>query len=103
MLENYHERSQPYLDARVWFAQNGFDSDRVENVPACLWLSHQAKASRARVVVAPNASYSQTLATWRTPDGDVPRLVIVDEIPELTRQMEASSADLGCMPASALT
>ncbi len=95
MLENYHERSQPYLDARVWFAQNGFDSDRVENVPACLWLSHQAKASRARVVVAPNASYSQTLATWRTPDGDVPRLVIVDEIPELTRQMEASSADLG--------
>lgn len=95
MLENYHERSQPYLDAKVWFAQNGFDSDQVENVPACLWLSHQAKASRARVVVAPNASYSETLATWRTPDGDVPRLVIVDEIPELTRQLEASSADLG--------
>lgn len=97
MLENYHERSQPYLDARVWFAQNGFDSDRdrVENVPACLWLSHQAKASRARVVVAPNASYSETLATWRTPDGDIPRLVIVDEIPDLTRQLEATSADLG--------
>jgi hypothetical protein len=95
MLENYHERSQPYLDAKVWFAQNGFDSDRVENVPACLWLSHQAKASRARVVVAPNASFSETLATWRTPDGDIPRLVIVDEIPDLTRQLEATSADLG--------
>ncbi|MBU2807591.1 hypothetical protein HF285_04750 [Acidithiobacillus ferrooxidans F221] len=95
MLETYHERSQPYLDAKVWFAQTGFDSDKVEQVPACLWLSHQAKASRTRVVVAPNASYSQTLATWRTPDGDVPRLVIVDEIPDLTRQLEATSADLG--------
>jgi hypothetical protein len=95
MLETYHEKSQPYLDARVWFASNGFDSEQVEQVPACLWLSHQATASRKRVVVAPNASYSETLATWRTPDGDVPRMVIVDEIPDLTRQLQASSADLG--------
>ncbi|AUW32375.1 hypothetical protein A5904_04770 [Acidithiobacillus caldus] len=100
MLENYHERSMPYLDARMWFSSNGFDSDKIEQVPACLWLGHQAKASRQRVVVAPNASYSQTLATWRslTPDGEeesIQRLVIVDEIPDLTKQMEATSADFG--------
>lgn len=96
MIENYDEASQPYADAKAWFSANGFSDEAVDNVPACLWLGHQKKASEMRVVVAPNASYSETLATWKNEQGEsIPRLVIVDEIPDLTRGMEATSADLG--------
>ena len=96
MLENYDENSQPFADARAWFSLNGFSDEGVDQVPACLWLGHQKKAAEMRVVVAPNASYSETLATWKNDEGEsIPRLVIVDEIPELTRAMEATSADLG--------
>ena len=96
MIETYDENSQPYQDAKAWFSANGFSDDAVDNVPACLWLGHQKKASEMRVVVAPNASYSETLATWKNDEGEsIPRLVIVDEIPDLTRNMEATSADLG--------
>lgn len=96
MIENYDENSQPYIDAKAWFSLNGFSDEAVDAVPACLWLSHQKKASEMRVVVAPNASYSETLATWKNEQGEsIPRLVIVDEIPDLTRGMEATSADLG--------
>ena len=96
MIETYDENSQPYADARAWFSLNGFDDDGVDAVPACLWLGHQKKAAEMRVVVAPNASYSETLATWKNEQGEsIPRLVIVDEIPDLTRGMEATSADLG--------
>ena len=96
MIENYDEASQPYADAKLWFSANGFDDDSIDNVAACLWLAHQAKAAKMRVVVAPNASYSETLATWKNDHGEsIQRLVIVDEIPDLTRAMEATSADLG--------
>ena len=96
MLENYDEASQPFADARAWFSANGFTDEAVDQVPACLWLGHQKKASEMRVVVAPNASYSETLATWKRDDGEkISRLVIVDEIPDLTKSIEATSADLG--------
>ena len=102
MLENYHEKSIPYLDAKDWFYTNHVLPD---NVPACLWLSHQMEASHARVVVAPNASYSDTLAHQQTPEDTLERLVIVDEIPDLARHIEATSSDMGvyankCMDAS---
>ena len=96
MLENYDENSQPFADAKAWFSANGFSDEAVDQVPSCLWLSHQAKAASMRVVVAPNASYSETLATWKNNEGEsIPRLVIVDEIPDLTKSIEATSADLG--------
>ncbi|MDA8153608.1 MAG: toprim domain-containing protein [Acidithiobacillus sp.] len=96
MLENYDEASQPFADAKSWFSGNGFTDEAVDQVPACLWLGHQKKAAEMRVVVAPNASYSETLATWTRDDGEkIPRLVIVDEIPDLTKSIGASSADLG--------
>ncbi|WP_215843665.1 toprim domain-containing protein [Acidithiobacillus montserratensis] len=95
ILETYHERSHPYADAKNWFDAQGFSSAAIKDVPACLWLSHQAEASRARVVVAPYQSYSQTLATRQTEDGPASRLVVVDEIPDFTRPLAATSADLG--------
>lgn len=103
VLENYHEKSVPYMDAKDWFYTNHVLPD---NVPACLWLSHQAAASHARVVVAPNASYSDTLAHQQTPEKTLERLVIVDEIPDLARHIEATSSDMGlyaskCLDAAA--
>lgn len=95
ILDTYHERSRPYADAENWFDAQGVDTTAIKDVPACLWLSHQAQASRERVVVAPYQSYSQTLATRQSEDGPVPRLVVVDEIPDLTRPLAATSADLG--------
>lgn len=96
MIETYDENSQPHQDAKAWFSLNGFSDEAVDQVPACLWLGHQKKASEMRVVVAPNASYSETLATWKNDEGEsIPRLVIVDEIPDLTKSIEATSADLG--------
>ncbi len=92
MLENYHEKSVPYMDAKDWFYSNGINPDPI---PACLWLSHQAAASHARAVVGPNASYSDTLAHQQTPEDTLERLVIVDEIPDLARHVEASSSDMG--------
>ena len=92
MLENYHEKSVPYMDARDWFRTNHINPD---SVPACLWLSHQMEASHARVVVAPNASYSDTLAHQQTPEDTLERLVVVDEIPDLARHIQATSADMG--------
>ena len=92
MLENYHEKSVPYMDAKDWFHTNHLNP---ENIPACLWLSHQMETSHARVVVAPNASYSDTLAHQQTPEDTLERLVIVDEIPDLARHIEATSSDMG--------
>ena len=93
MIENYHESSQPYLLAKAWFSANPVDES---TTPACLWLSHQRDAIRALVVVAPNASYSDSLATMQKPDGtSVPRLVIIDETPDLTRPISASSKEMG--------
>ena len=93
MIENYHESSQPYLLAKAWFSSNPVDEGAT---PACLWLGHQRDASRAPVVVAPNASYSDSLATMQKPDGAaVPRLVIIDETPDLTRAISASSKEMG--------
>lgn len=92
MLENYSPNSQPYQDAEAWFGKNGVNPD---TVPPCLWLSHQMTASHARIVVAPNSSFSETLATWQSAEDAIPRLVIVDEIPELTREIEAHSGDMG--------
>ncbi len=93
MIENYHESSQPYMLAKAWFSANPVDEN---TTPACLWLAHQRDASRAPVVVAPNASYSDSLATMQKPDGTaVPRLVIVDETPDLTRAISASSKEMG--------
>lgn len=97
MIENYHEASQPYQDARAWFDENGFSDQKIEELASCMWLSHQAHISRQKIVVAPNASFSDSLSTWKgAPSGeDEQRLVIVDEIPDLTRSIEATSADLG--------
>lgn len=95
ILDTYHERSRPYADAENWFDAQGFNKAAIMDVPACLWLSHQAQASRERVVVAPYQSYSQTLATQQTEHGPAPRLVVVDEIPELTRPLTVTCADLG--------
>ena len=93
MIENYHESSQPYMLAKAWFSANPVDEN---NTPSCLWLGHQRDASRASLVVAPNASYSDSLATLQKPDGtSVPRLVIVDETPDLTRPISASSKEMG--------
>ena len=93
MLEHYHPASQPYQDARNWFKAH--PQIRANAVTPCLWLSHQAKISRARVVVAPYQSYSETLATWQNGEDAVPRLVIVDEIPPLSREIRAHSGDMG--------
>ncbi|MBU2766209.1 hypothetical protein HAP94_08365 [Acidithiobacillus ferrivorans] len=103
VLENYHEKSVPYMDAKDWFYTNHVLPD---NVPACLWLSHQAAASHVRAVVGPNASYSDTLAHQQTPEKTLERLVIVDEIPDLARHIEATSSDMGlyaskCLDAAA--
>lgn len=92
IIENYDEKSIPYVAAQAFFAANQIDKS---TVPACRWLSHQMEASHRRIVVAPNASFSDSLATWQTPDGPVPRLVIVDEIPDLTRALEIDSNKLG--------
>jgi hypothetical protein len=93
MIENYDQKSQPYRDAADWF--NAHPQVNEHKTPACLWLSHQMKASHALVVVAPNASYSDSLATMQTPDGSIPRLVIIDETPDLTRPIAASSKEMG--------
>lgn len=93
MLENYHPASQPYKDAQNWFYLH--PQVRPDTVTPCLWLEHQARASRARVVVAPYQSYSETLAVWQNGEDSVPRLVIVDEIPELTREIRGHSGDMG--------
>ena len=94
MIENYHESSQPYKDAVTWFAAHPQANEH--RTPACLWLAHQRDAMRALVVVAPNASYSDSLATMQKPDGTaVHRLVIIDETPDLTRPIAASSKEMG--------
>lgn len=94
MIENYHESSQPHKEAIAWF--NAHPQANEHRAPACLWLSHQRDASRALIVVAPNASYSDSLATMQRPDGEsVPRLVIIDETPDLTRPISASSKEMG--------
>lgn len=92
IVENYDEKSDAYADAIEWFGVNRVDKD---TVPPCLWLSHQMAASHSRIVVAPNASFSDSLATWQTPDGPVQRLIIVDEMPDLTRKISANSSDIG--------
>ncbi|OFC38867.1 toprim domain-containing protein [Acidithiobacillus caldus] len=93
MLEHYHPASQPYQDAQAWFKAH--PQIHADAVTPCLWLSHQAKIRCARVVVTPYQSYSETLATWQNGDDAVPRLVIVDEIPELSREIRAHSGDMG--------
>lgn len=98
IIDNYHEKSEPYKDAVQWFSRNPVSP---ENVPACLWLSHQMRASHARIVVAPAASFSDSLATWQTEDGAVPRLIIVDEMPDLAREIRAHSGDIGLAVANA--
>lgn len=92
MLNNYAPSSEPWQDAQDWFERNQINPDRV---PPCLWLGHQMEASHKRIVVAPNASFSDSLATWQTPDRPIPRLVILDEIPDLTREITAHSGDMG--------
>ncbi len=92
ILETYHEHSEPFKKATEWFLSNSVSADFV---PACPWLYHQSDAARARVVVAPYASYSDTLAQYRTSERTLERLVVVDEIPDLTRQIMATSADFG--------
>lgn len=93
MLEHYHPASQPYQDAQIWFKAH--PQIHADAVTPCLWLSHQARISRARVVVAPYQSYSETLATWQNGGDAVPRLVVVDEIPPLSREIRAHSGDMG--------
>ena len=100
IIATYHKDSQPYKEAMAWLLENGFTDRQIRDIPACMWLGHQADAGDARVVVAPNASYSETLATWNTrgEDGKAankPRLVIVDETPDLTRHLTANSENLG--------
>lgn len=94
MIENYHESSQPHQDAATWFAAHPQANER--KTPACLWLAHQRDAMRALVVVAPNASYSDSLAMMQRADGEaIPRMVIIDETPDLTRPVSASSKEMG--------
>jgi hypothetical protein len=91
-LENFEQDSLPHLAAQKWFAENMVAS----SVPSCMWLEHQRKIQEEMIVVTPNASYSDTLGTWKSPDGkSIPRLVIVDEIPELTRPVSAHSSHMG--------
>jgi hypothetical protein len=92
ILETYHEESEPFKKANEWFLSNSIIAD---SVPACPWLYHQSDAARAKVVVAPYASYSDTLAQYRTPERTLERLVLVDEVPDLTRQIRATSDDMG--------
>lgn len=95
MLEQYDPRSTPNRDAQEWFRSNGFPQKRIDDLPACLWLTHQAQAQRARVVAAPNAALSETLATWNDFGDLKPRLIVVDEIPDITRPITVTTRDLG--------
>ncbi len=96
MIENYHPSSQPYIDAWQWLRENGFTDDKIRDIAPCKWLEMQDRMRRTRIVVAPNAGFSDALASWQVDEGDpIPRLVIVDEIPELTRHLAVTTADLG--------
>lgn len=84
------ERADVVMRAR----QVGIDFEALSAAEACSWQGQRIAIERATVVVACHASYSSTLATYHDPiRGQIPRLVVVDEPPDLLAPIVVEPSD----------
>ena len=77
----------------------GFVGEQLEKLEACVWQQHLRDAMEYQFIVAPTASFSETLASWAIAGvgEDKPtrhRLVTVDEHCQMAAPVEVGLADI---------
>ncbi|MDA8151362.1 MAG: toprim domain-containing protein [Acidithiobacillus ferrooxidans] len=96
---NYDPHSEPHKNAAAWLRERGLSAD---DVLPCEFMSWLRRIQMKMVVVAPNASFSDGLLRYREmqligdeeSEGEQKRLPVVDEIPDLLRNISITTADL---------
>ena len=82
-------------------AQMGYTGEQLATLETCVWQQHLRDTIQSRFVVAPIASFSETLAGWAKDgldaSGDKPmrrRLVVVDEHVQMSVPVEVGLPDI---------
>ena len=82
-------------------AEMGYTGEKLAKIEACVWQQHLRDTLAARFVVAPIASFSETLAGWAADGLDAsgekamrPRLVTVDEHVQMSMPVEVGLPDI---------
>uniref|UniRef100_E6QE22 Toprim domain-containing protein n=1 Tax=mine drainage metagenome TaxID=410659 RepID=E6QE22_9ZZZZ len=101
-----NRKAEPYQHAQSWFQLNGIDPS---TIPSCPHLRHQDEIFTSQVFTAAHAAFSENMGTQFVReeigecDGIIQfkkvalhdALVIVDEIPELSREVELTTKTIG--------
>ncbi len=93
-IEYYGDDYPKGQEALEKLRKQGKTDEDIEKIVACEWQNHLRSAQRARFLVAPFQSFSETLAIWANINVDIHRLVLVDERVDLSKGVKVGLQDL---------